>query len=119
MTTPNVRVMYLRPGNLFKDFIVESDEESIGESGRPEINYREKTQTLKGCLANATEGDRERWKQLQHPITHTIVQRGRPRAKPEDKLILGERVFLVHMVDDCGGLGISTIYYAEERADVR
>ena len=117
--TPNVRVMYLRPGNLFKEFLIESNDETIGESGRPEISYSEETRTLKGCLANATEGDRERWKQLQHPITHTIVQRGHPKATPEDKLIFGERVFLIHAVDDCGGLGISTIYYAEERLDVR
>ena len=117
--TPNVRVMYLRPGNLFKDFLIERDDEIIGKSGRPEVSYQEETRTLKGCLADANDGDRERWKQLQHPITHTIVQRGQPRAKQDDRLILGERVFLIHAIDNCGGLGVSTIYYAEERADLR
>lgn len=116
----NTRYMYLRPGNLFKQFIIEGDDEYIGPLGRPKARYdREGERTLTGCLADATEKDRERWKQLQHPITHTIVQAGSPKAKNEDRLVLGERVFIIHVVDDCGGLGITTIYYAEERVDTR
>ena len=117
--TPNARLMYLRPGNLFKEFIVERNVGGVSEYGRARPEYQEKRKTLKGCLAEASDGDRERWKQLQHPVTHTITQAGRPVAKPEDKLILDNRVFLVCAVDDCGGLGVSTIYYAEERADLR
>lgn len=115
----STRYMYLRPGNMFKDFIIEDDTETVGVFGRPKTDY-DKTarKMLKGCLANATDNDRERWKQLQHPITHTIVQAGSPRAKAEDRLVLGERMFIIHAVDDCGGLGITTIYYAEERMDI-
>ena len=116
----NTRYMYLRPGNLFKHFIIEEDDEFIGRLGRPKAKYdKDGERMLTGCLADATEKDRERWKQLEHPITHTIVQAGRPQAKEEDKLVLGERVFIIRAVDDCGGLGITTIYYAEERTDVR
>ena len=57
--------------------------------------------------------------QLQHPITHTIVQTGKPMAKAEDKLVLGNRIFLVQGVDEPGSLGVCTIYYVEERADVK
>jgi hypothetical protein len=32
---------------------------------------------------------------------------------------MGERMFLVLVVDDAGGLGVATIYYAEERNDLR
>ena len=116
---PNARVVNLRPGNLFKEFIVERESEAMGENRRVKTVYKETGQTLKGCLANATDGERERWKQLQHPVTHTIVQAGMPKAKTGDKLIFGERIFLVCAIDDCGGLGITTIYYAEERSDVR
>lgn len=116
----NARYAYLRPGNLFKDFIIESDEEVLGANGRPKARYdKEGERTLHGCLADATEQDRERWKQLQHPITHTVVQAGRPRAKEEDRLVLGERVFIIRKIDDCGSLGVTTIYYAEERTDAR
>lgn len=53
------------------------------------------------------------------PITHTIVQTGKPMAKAEDKLVLGNRIFLVQGVDEPGSLGVCTIYYVEERADVK
>ena len=115
----NALVMDLLPGNMFKDFLVESNDEYVGALGRPKGNYTDSDRILKGCLANATQNDRERWKQLQHPITHTIVQAGPPMAKAEDRLILGERVFTVHAVDDCGALGITTIYYAQEGAGQR
>ncbi len=116
----STRYMYLRPGSMFKQFIIERDEETISTFGRPKAAYGEDSRSvLKGCLADASENDRERWKQLQHPITHTIVQRGLPLAKEEDRLILGDRVFIVHAVDDCGSLGITTIYYAEERKDLK
>ena len=112
--------MYLRPGNMFKDFLIETDTETIGAFGRPKAAYGESAHGgLRGCLADATENDRERWKQLQHPITHTIVQAGPPKAKEEDRLVLGERVFIIHAVDDCGSLGVTTIYYAEERKDLK
>lgn len=116
----NTRMMYLRPGNLFKEFVIESSTQQIGAFGRPKDGYESGTgRTLKGCLARASVEDREKWAQLEHPISHTIVQSGRPKAKPEDKLVLGERVFWIHAIDDCGGLGITTIYYAEERSDVK
>ena len=116
----NTRYVYLRPGNLFKDFIIEDDTEKIGEFGRRKVSYEQSgKRMLRGCLADATREDRERWGQLQHPITHTIVQRGRPKAKAENKLVLGERVFIIRAVDDCGGLGLTTIYFVEERMDVK
>ena len=33
--------------------------------------------------------------------------------------MLGNRVFYVVAVDDTGGLGISTLYYVEERDDIK
>lgn len=116
----STRYMYLRPGNMFRDFAIEDEAEAVGPFGRPKPSYGQKEKRiLRGCLSDASENDRERWKQLQHPVTHTIVQRGAPLAKEEDRLISGERLFIVHAIDDCGGLGITTIYYAEERKDVR
>ena len=40
-------------------------------------------------------------------------------AEAEDKLVLGNRVFLIQGVDEPGSLGVCTIYYVEERADVK
>lgn len=112
--------MYLRPGNLEKDFIIEDGTVGIGSSGRPKISYKDDGNCmLKGTLAEADTRQKMRWEQLQHPITHTIVQTGPPKVKAEDKLVLGSRVFFVQGVDEAGSLGICTIYYVEERADVK
>lgn len=116
----NARMMYLRPGNLFKKFIIESNNQVVTGTGRVANSHRgDGTNALKGCLADATDEDRKNHNQNDHIITHTIVQAGSPKAKRTDKLILGERVFYIVDIDDAGGLGISTIYYAEERRDAK
>lgn len=113
-------MMYLRPGNLLKDFIVEEIQTDIGPFGRPALSYKDDgVKMLRGVLAEAHPQQKKRWEQLQHPITHTIIQSGRPRAKGEDKLVMENRVFLIQGVDDVGDLGICTIYYVEERLDVK
>lgn len=112
--------MYLRPGNLYKDFIIERQTEGVSKAGRPTTSYSSKGDwTLRGALAEATPKQKMEWQQLQHPITHTIVQDGRPLAKQEDKLIFGNRVFLIQGVDEPGSIGVCTIYYVEERMDVK
>ncbi len=113
-------LMYLRPGNLYKDFIIEENVSGIGPNGRPNTSYKDDgVNMLKGVLAEADPRQKMRWEQLQHPITHTIVQNGKPKAKAEDKLVLGDRVFLVRGADEPGSLGVCTIYYVEERMDVK
>ena len=113
----STRYMYLRPGNLFKDFLIESHEETLTKAGKPKSEYVLQDRIIKGCLAEASPEMRARFAQLEHPITHTVVQRGKPLAKPGDKLILGERYFVVTGVDNADGLGITTLYYLEERMD--
>ena len=113
-------VMYLRPGNLYKDFVIEENVTDISSTGRPHTRYRiDGDKMLKGVLAEADNRQKIRWEQLQHPITHTIVQQGRPRAKAEDKLVMGNRVFLIQGCDEAGSLSVCTIYYVEERFDVK
>ena len=66
---------------------------------------------------DATPEEIERWQQRQHPITHTITQRGAPIAKEGDRLVFGSRYFYIQGVHEPGSLGIWTIYYAQERSD--
>ena len=113
-------MMYLRPGNLYKEFVIEENKAGIGKTGRPTASFSgDGSRTLKGALAEATPKQKVEWQQLQHPISHTIIQDGRPKAKAEDKLVLGERIFLIQGVDDPGSIGVCTIYYVEERMDVK
>lgn len=113
-------IMYMRPGNLYKEFVVESNRTEVRASGRPAEGYDTvNVRRLKGSLADASTQDIARYGQSQHPITHTIVQPGRPCAKADDKLILDDRVFLIRKVDEAGSLGVCTIYYVDERKDVQ
>ena len=75
--------------------------------------------TLRGCLADSTDEEKKNHSTQEHTVTHTIVQQGPPKAKRTDKLILGERVFYIVDIDNTGSLGVSTLYYAEERRDVK
>ena len=116
----NARYMYLRPGNLFKDFIVEDTEQTVNSRGRAVRKQSgDGTITLKGCLAKASDQDITHHSIADHIVTHTITQAGSPKAKRTDRLICGERIFYITDVDDCGALGVATLYYAEERTDVR
>lgn len=114
----NTRMMYLRQGNMFKEFFVERRNQPISSSGRPTNSFMPTMESLKGCLAEADPKEVMNWQQLQTPVTHTIVQEGSPKAKKNERLRLDNRTFDIKAVDDCGGLGISTIYYVEERRDV-
>lgn len=111
--------MFLRPGNLFKDFFVEKKGASVSGRGRVKGSYnQEKAEHFLGILAGAQTNEIERFRQLEHPITHTITHKGRPKAKEGDRLVHGSRIFYVQGVDDPGELGAWAIYYAEERSDV-
>lgn len=116
----STRMMYVRPGNLFKEFVIESNRQVVISTGRVANSHTgDGTKTLKGCLAEASDEDRTNHSQKDHVVTHTIIQSGNPKAKRTDKLILGERTFYIVDIDDAGSLGISTIYYAEERWDAK
>lgn len=111
-------MMYLRTGNLFKDFAVEKRDEDTNARGRAKAEYdTSSTITIRAVLADATPEEIERWQQRQHPITHTITQRGAPIAKEGDRLVFGSRYFYIQGVHEPGSLGIWTIYYAQERSD--
>lgn len=110
--------MYLRPGSLFHQFIVERKCLKPSENGRPQASFMPTLNVVRGVLSDAKSTEIVRWKALQHPVTHTIVQRyGDPAAKPGDRLVHNNRYFYVRGVDDASMLGIFTIYYVEERSD--
>ncbi len=116
----NARYMYLRPGNLFKEFIIERNSQEVSSTGRVGNSYPSSgADMLKGCLAEASDEDRENHSRKSHVVTHTIVQAGSPKVKRTDRLVFGNRMFYVVDIDGIGSLGISTIYYVEERRDAK
>lgn len=112
----NTRGMYLRPGNLFKDFEIIMVEAGI-KNGTPIEEQRVTGQLIRGCLEEAGPDDKIRWDQPQHPVTHSIVQTGSPQASPGWILRRFGKNYHIHGIDSCGDLGIACIYYVEERSD--
>lgn len=109
-------IFYLRPGNLYKDFFVAKCTSGVDGKGRPVKKYdSDHSVVIHAVLAQATPQEKARWEQIQHPITHTIVDRGHPKAAETDQLTCGNRKFYVQGVDEPGQLGLYTIYYVEER----
>lgn len=116
----STKMMYVRPGNLIKEFIIEDNRQVVTSTGRvADSHLGNGVRSLKGFLAEASQKERENHSQKDHVVTHTIVQAGEPRAKRGDRLVFGERIFYITDRDEVGMLGISTIYYAEERRDVK
>lgn len=114
--------MYLRPGNLWKDFLVKVlNVDNV--NGHIVEKYLDTGEHILGILAEADTNmsDRKKhlWDQDQHSLTHTLVVQGRPNLKKGDFLTTEERAFLVLLVDDIGSLGVSGIVYLEERNDIR
>lgn len=111
----NVTMMYMRPANLFKEFEIKTRDNPVGGNGRPTVEFISTGRFLFGCLADAESKQKMEWKQMNEMITHTIIQSGRPKAAYGDQLILEERIFDIKGVEDISSLGVSSIYYVEER----
>lgn len=111
--------MYLRTGNLIKDFIVEPVRRTVNAKGRPQTSYDTDSRAiLRGVIADAGPEAVARYSQTAHPCTHQIVQRGGVKAKPGDRLVRASAHYYVLGVDNVAELGIATIYYVEERTDL-
>lgn len=123
---------HLRPGQGFKPFTVLRRTGTKTATGRPYTGSLEPVGTFLGIISQASPTEKEQWKQLGTPITHTIVQRGTKNcAKADDVLELtppapcgGEapktRRFLVKgQPHDPGELGHFLVYRVEEREDLQ
>lgn len=69
----------------FKEFIIETNTPAVTSTGRVANDYvGDGTNTLKGCLADASADDKAKHSTMDHMVTHTIVQSGYPKAKRAD-----------------------------------
>lgn len=121
----------LRPGQGFKRFSVLRRQGTTTATGRPYTGSFTEVGQFYGIISQADPKEREQWKQLGTPITHTIVQRGTEcRAKGTDVLELTSdrygrpleepRRFQVKgEPKDPGELGHFLVYYVEEREDLQ
>jgi len=110
---------YNRPENLWKDFTIDNKTETTTSRGRTRENYNgSEPEFIHAILCGATPEQKLQYNQMQHPITHVISHRGKPKAKEGDRLMLKNRAFYVQGVDDPGDQGLWTLYYCEERSGI-
>ena len=108
------------PGYGFQEIYIKRHGKTA--SGRvTEVGYQPAEQAFLGIAAEASQREKEEWRQNQHPITHTVVQYGATvKAKATDYLVFPDgRKFYVQGVDNAGSLNVSMIYYVEERFDIK
>ncbi len=110
----------LAPGQELRGFDIYRDVEHRTASGRIISNGAELLGTIKAVLAAAKPEEIERWRQLEHPVTHKIIQQGTApfEVKAGDSLVCGEKRYIVQTAPyNPGGLNHWTIYYCDERSD--
>lgn len=110
------------PGQGFLTFHVHRKKGGLTSSGKPK--QAELTDTgveFFGMLVNASQKEKEDWKQNKHPITHKIIEySAMAKAKATDFLVMKDgRQFYVQGTKNPADLGVSMIYYIEERLDAR
>ena len=80
--------------------------------------------SLRCILSVAKPEERERFNQMGVTVTHSLIQRGSPIAKESDVFALNKngketRWFRVQAVHNKGEMDIDTVYYCEERGDLK
>jgi hypothetical protein len=114
----NMTNMFLKPTELWREFVIERKSDDTNSRGR-EVNAWAKddpVQIVTGILASMSPEEVEKFKQMQHPVSHQIAQQGSPKAKPGDRLVSSDdRTFYIEKVNNPAELGIWTVYYCEER----
>jgi len=108
-------------GKELKDFTVLRPEIRETENGRIINNSYIPACEIKAILAAAKPEEKERWRQLQYPITHKIIQQGISPVKIKAGYIFeceGRKFHIRAEPYNIGGLNYWTIYYCEERGDI-
>ena len=112
----------LFPGQELREFTVYKPDTRETENGRAGmVNGFVIIGTVRAILAVAKPEELQRWRQLNHPVTHTVIMQ---RAPPFEVLpgyvfeTSGRRFHNMTMPDNIGGLGHWTIFHCDERNDV-
>lgn len=112
--------VFLAPGKELMEFDVFKPEKTETLRGQVLNNKLTGSGKIKAVLAQASPLEIQRWKQLQHPISHKIIAKGAPdfEIAPGDILQLKKRRFVVRTNPyNIGGLYHFVIYYCQERTD--
>lgn len=109
--------MYMTPASTLKTFDWEQRDTGLNGRGKATLSYSPAGQ-VQGVLAESSPVEKLRYQQLQHPVTHQIVVKGVCNVVRGDRLTLNGHRYYVQDFQDVGQMGLWTIYYCEERADL-
>ena len=113
-------MILFRPGQQLKAFSVYRKKVQTDERGRV-IYHNENLEyitEIKGSLSAISQKEKYKWKQIEHPATHTIVVRGRITVQPEDILVHNGQRYDVESVEEPAEVGIFTILYCKKREEL-
>lgn len=115
------------PGQGFLPFKVYRKGGGLSAGGRPMEGKYKLTDTFYGMIVNASQKEIDQWKQNGHPITHKVIQYGHGhdashelKVKATDYISVdGLHDLYVQGVKPPAHLGVTNIYYVEERFDLK
>lgn len=112
--------MYLRPRTIMEKFLVEEKRTRIADNGRQTIEFVPTGEMILGVISIVEPHEVEKWKATKHDVTHSIVQHlGHIKAKVGDRLVKGDKIYIVQAIDEPVGIGQFFVYYVNERADLK
>lgn len=100
---------------LFKRFTWYKVNGTVNLNGRPVPNYVPQEKRISCAIVEATQKEKEQFKQSTHPISHKLVQKKKAIAAVGDKLTIDKREFFIQTIGNPGEFDLFTTYYAEER----
>lgn len=111
--------IFYKPGQGLKTYEVFRKKAKLDSRGRVTVETQpELIDAVRGTIARASQKEQELWNQRGHPITHTIVIRGRTKAEAGDELRLFDRAYHVQGKHDPVGVGFFSTLYCLERLGV-
>ena len=120
MFTGNVMLM---PGQELREFVVEAPETRETTEGRVVINGYVQLGTIRAILAQANPEETNRWRQLNHWVSHKIIMQHRPPFEVKSgykfrRVDNGQEFYVTTLPYEPGGIGHWTIFYCNDRRDV-
>ncbi len=108
-------MILFRVGQHIKTFLLCSKKEEVNERGRVIYTAEKPTMKIKGSISAVSQEEKNRWKQMGHDVSHTIVIRGKTQIQPEDILLYDDSRFDIAAVENPGEVGIFQIVYCHKR----
>lgn len=100
-------------GQQLRTFEVYRKTSSTDAKGHVKYGVEELIGKIKASISEANQREVEKYKQMGHPITHTLVQQLKTIVKAEDVLLMDGNRYYVKAVDNPAGLNFYAIIHCD------